>query len=174
MDVTIRRATPADVETLGVVAPAACAEAYGGYWLNAAAFARHLATFGPGPFAEALARTDTRLWVAETDGAIVGFATLILDTVDPIRRRAGGALLSRLYLLGPARARGLGRRLFEVAVEAAGRHGARYVWLESMAAAEEALGAYANWGFREIGRTRFETPVRPELDGMIVMARELR
>lgn len=95
MDATIRIATPDDVETLGIVAPAACAEAYGGCWRNPAAFARYLATFGPRPFAEALARSDTCLRVAEMDGAIVGFATLILDAVDPIRRRAGGALLSR-------------------------------------------------------------------------------
>ncbi len=171
---TIRPATGGDVEMLGIVAPAACAEAYAGFWQDTGAYARHLATFGPASFAAALAQPDTRLWVAETDGAVVGFATLVLDAPDPIRRLAGGALLSRLYLLGPARALGLGRRLFDAAAEAAVRHGADHIWLESMVAADWALSAYADWGFREIGRTRFEKPVRPGLDGMIIMVRELR
>ena len=53
------------------------------------------------------------------------------------------------------------------------RDGATYLWLEAMEAADWALRAYGAWGFRAMGRTQFGKPVRPELRGMIVMARDL-
>ncbi len=169
----VRAATPDDVGPLGIVGPAACAEAYGSFWQLPGAFAAHLATFGPAYFVDLMARPDAHVWVGEVDGTVVGYAVVLLNALDPVERRAGGAELSRLYLLGPARVLGLGRQLLEAATARARRDGATHLWLEAMEAADWALRAYEAWGFRAIGRTRFEKPVRPGLDGMIVMARDL-
>ena len=169
----VRAAMPGDVEPLGIIGPAACAEAYGGFWQQAGAFAEHLATFGPGYFADLLERPDARVWVSEADGAVVGYAVLLSGALDPVERRPGGAELSRLYLLAAARGLGLGRQLLEATMAQARCDGASHLWLEAMEAADWALRAYQAWGFRAIGRTRFEKPVRPELRGMIVMARDL-
>ena len=104
---------------------------------------------------------------------MVGHCSLVSGSADPIEARAGGAELSRLYLIGPARAQGLGRALLEAATAQARRDGAAYLWLQAMTAADWAVGAYGRWGFREIGRTRFGERLKPGLSGMVVMAMEL-
>ncbi|WP_304178039.1 GNAT family N-acetyltransferase [Phenylobacterium aquaticum] len=169
----IRRAGPEDAPLLGVVGPAAYAEAYAFLWDQPAAYAAHLATFSAAAFAAALAQPRTRVWIAHADGAGVGFLLMNLDTPDPIAARPGGAELARIYLLGPARGRGLGERLLQAALEEAKAEGAAYAWLDAMAAADWAHGAYGRWGFRETGKIRFENGTKPELSDMVVMTREL-
>ena len=172
-DARVRAAEAQDIGQLGIIGPAACAEAYAGFWDRPDAYARHLATFGPDSFADLLARPDAHLWVAEVNGTVVGHCALVTGSADPIEARANGAELSRLYLIGPARALGLGRKLLEVAAARARRDGAAYLWLEAMTAADRLVDAYARCGFREIGRTRFGERLKPGLSGMVVMAMEL-
>lgn len=171
--ILIRPASPDDAALLGVIGPAAYAEAYAFLWDQPVAYAAHLATFGAEAFAHALARPRTRIWIAEVAGAAVGFLLMNLDTPDPLAAQPGGAELARIYLLGVARGRGLGERLLEAALETARAEGATYAWLDAMAAADWARGAYAKWGFREAGRIRFEKGTRHELSDMVVMVREL-
>lgn len=171
--ILIRPAGPADAPLLGVIGPAAYAEAYAFLWDQPGPYAAHLATFSAEAFAAALARPGTRIWLAYADGAAVGFLLMNLETPDPLALRRGGAELARIYLLGPSRGRGLGERLLEAAIETARAEGAAYVWLDAMAAADWARGAYAKWGFRETGQIRFEKGTRPELSDMVVMARDL-
>ncbi len=92
---------------------------------------------------------------------------------DPVERRPGGAEIPRIYLLGPARGLGLGRRLLEAAAAEAVGHGASRLWLDAMASAGWARRTYASWGFREIGAARFGKGVREALSGMVVMVRDL-
>ncbi|WP_156134083.1 hypothetical protein [Ensifer sp. ZNC0028] len=42
-----------------------------------------------------------------------------------------------------------------------------------MASAEQARRAYLKWGFVELGVTRFAKPVKADLAGMIVLAKQL-
>lgn len=169
----MRPATMEDLDRLGIVGPAAYAEAYAYLWASPGAYARHLATFSRAAFAELLARPDARVWVAEAEGAVAGFLTMALGSPDPVERRPGGAELHRIFLLGPARGRGLGRRLLDAAAAEATREGAPYLRLDVMASADWARRAYAGWGFREVGAVRFDRGARDELSGMVVMAKEL-
>ena len=169
----IRAAEVRDIDQLGTIGPAAYAEAYSTYWERPDALAEHVATFGSQPVAALLDRPDVYMWVAEVNGVVVGFSTLILGSVDPIEARKDGAELSRLYLVGPARNLGLGRKLLDAVMSKARLEGAAYLWLEAMAAAEQALGAYASWGFCEIGRKKLKERVKPELSDMIVMIKNL-
>jgi GNAT superfamily N-acetyltransferase len=98
---------------------------------------------------------------------------MLLDSPDPVERRPGGAEITRLYLLAPARNLGLGSRLFDAATTEAREHGATYLWLEAMASAEWARIAYARWGFSEIGVSRLQRGAREELTGMVVLAKQL-
>jgi len=156
-----------------VIGPAAYAQAYGHIWGDAAAYTAQLETFGAAAFAEWMAGEDRLCWLATADGAPAGFATLRLESPDPVRGAPGGAELARLYLLGPARGRGLGRALFDAACAAAARGGARHLWLDAMVSAPWAWRAYERWGMRRIGPQRFDRPVLEEHRAMLVLAIDL-
>ena len=101
---------------------------------------------------------------AKWGGAAVGFLSMIVDVVDPIEHRPGGALIPRVYIIGPTQRTGLGRLLLDAAIERAGTEGLSHIWLDVMASATAAARrAYARWGFREIGRRRYERPVKADL-----------
>jgi GNAT superfamily N-acetyltransferase len=172
--VVVRRASLEDAEVLGIVAPAAYAEAYGYLWDRPDAYFEHLRTFGPRAFESLLARPDARLWIGEVGGATVGFLSMIVGSVDPIERRPGGALIPRVYVIGPAQRAGLGRLLLDAAIEQAATEGLSHVWLDVMASATAARRAYATWGFREIGSRRFERPVKAGLSDMVLLMKEVR
>ena len=81
-------------------------------------------------------RQETRAWVAEVDGAVVGHVALH-EAADhptmPAARRATGlsadrfAVMARLMVSPTAQGRGVGRRLLSTAVEGAREQGRRLV-----------------------------------------------
>ena len=87
----IRKALPADVDSLGIIGPAAYAAVYGCLWNNSAALAQQLATFSTASFAELLGRADARVWVAQVDGSIIGFLTMVVGSANPITHEPSGA-----------------------------------------------------------------------------------
>src|SRR5215469_18324898 len=98
----VRRATAEDAEVLGIIGPAAYAEAYGHLWDRSDAYSDHLRTFGLRAFESMLARREARLWIGEVQGAVVGFLSMIVGSVDPVERRLGGAEIPRIYVIEPA------------------------------------------------------------------------
>jgi diamine N-acetyltransferase len=68
---------------------------------------------------------------------------------------------------------GLGRLLLDAAIEQAATEGLSHLWLDVMASATAARLAYAKWSFREIGRHRFERPVKSSLSEMVVLMKEI-
>jgi diamine N-acetyltransferase len=169
----VRRATAQDTEVLGIIGPAAYAEAYGYLWDRPDAYAHQLRTFGAPAFASLLAQPDARSWIVEVGGAAVGFLSMIVGSHDPIERRSGGALIPRIYIVGPAQRMGLGSLLLDAAIEQAATEGLSHLWLDVMASATAARLAYAKWGFREIGRHCFERPVKAGLSDMVVLMKEV-
>jgi hypothetical protein len=101
----VRRATAEDGEVLGIIGPAAYAEAYGYLWDRPDAYCDQLRTFGPQAFESLLARPEARVWIGEAGGTIVGFLSMIVGSVDPIERRPGGAEIPRIYIIGQHSAR---------------------------------------------------------------------
>jgi len=77
----VRRASPEDAEVLGIIGPAAYAEAYSCLWDRPDAYSDQLRTFGRGAFESLLARPDARLWIGEVGGAAVGFLSMIVGPV---------------------------------------------------------------------------------------------
>lgn len=166
----IRRADLTDADDLGVIGPASYLAAYDYLWDDPAALLRHLRTFNAQAFREVIRRSDARVWVAEFDGSVAGFLTMFVNSRDPVLAKPHGAEIPRIYLLPMARGQGLGRRLFESAVDQARSEGMDHVWLDVMASADWAIGAYQRWGFCPIGTDRFEKGVKPELADMIVLS----
>jgi diamine N-acetyltransferase len=170
---TIRSATPSDIPMLGLIGPAAYAEAYGDWWETPAAYYTYLQGFGAAAFTALFALPETRVWVAEIDGAPVGFLTMRLDTPDPISGEAGGAEVGKIYMLGSVRGAGVGRALLEAAEVEAHAEGAAYLWLDSMARAEWAWRTYERWGFVRIGEIVLDSGLKPDRTTLLVMKREL-
>jgi len=170
---TVRRATAQDAEVLGIIGPAAYAEAYGYLWDRPDAYSDQLRTFGAPAFASLLAQPEARLWIGEVEGAAVGFLSMIVGSLDPIERRSGGALISRIYIIGPAQRMGLGRLLLDAAIEQAATERLSHLWLDVMESATAARLAQAKWGFREIGTRQFERPVKAGLSDMVVLMKEI-
>jgi diamine N-acetyltransferase len=158
---------------LGLIGPAAYAEAYGDWWETPAAYYTYLQGFGAAAFAALFALPEARVWVAEVDGAPVGFLTMRLNTPDPISGEAGGAEVGKIYMLGSVRGAGVGRALFEAAEAEARSAGATYLWLDSMARAEWAWRAYERWGFARIGEITLDNGLKPDRTILLVMKREL-
>lgn len=171
---TIRRATLSDIPTLGLIGPAAYAEAYGDWWQTPAAYFAYLEGFGATAFEAFFALPVARVWMAEIDGAPVGFLTMRLDTPDPISGEAGGAEVGKIYMLGSVRGAGAGRALLDVAEAEARAAGAAYLWLDSMARAEWAWRAYERWGFVTVGDIALDNGLKPDRTTLLVMKRRLR
>jgi GNAT superfamily N-acetyltransferase len=170
---TIRRAGPADAATLGTIAPAAYAEAYAHIFADPAAYARRLADFGAEAFARLLARPDARVWCAELDSEVVGFLTLLLGVPDPIDQLPNAAEIPRIYLLGPTRGMGIGAHLLAAAEAEARANGTTTLWLDAMESAPWAWRTYQRWGFEPVGTIRFDQPVKPGLETLIVLRKPL-
>lgn len=166
---SVRPAGEQDADLLGRIGPAAYHTAYAYLWDQPEALAAQLATFNAAAFATLLARPDARVWVAENKGEAAGFLSLISHSPSPVSQRAGGAEIPRIYLLPDAQGCGLGRLLLGTAIEYAAAQGMDYLWLDVMASAERAIAAYQRWGFVEVGRKQFATPVRVGLGEMVVM-----
>jgi len=155
----VRRATAEDVEVLGIIGPAAYADAYGYLWDRPDGYSDHLRTFGVRAFVSLLARPEARLWIGEVRGTVVDFLSMIVGSVDPIARRAGGAEIPRIYVIGPAQRTGLGRLLLDAAIEPAATEGLSHVWLDVMASAT-ARRAYAKWAFEKLADACSKSPSR--------------
>ena len=86
----------------------------------------------------------SRLWVAESDGQVVGFAVLWL-IVDE-------AHIATIAVHPDFRRQGIGRGLLEVLLAAAREAGARLATLEVRAGNAAAQALYRGFGFRVVGR----------------------
>ena len=165
----IRRALPSDAEKLGAIGPAAYSSAYSYLWDNSVALPKQLDTFSAAAFAELLSRTDARVWVAQIDGSLVGFLSMIVGSPNPISLEANGAEIPRLYLLPGAQRLGLGRQLLAAAMEQAHDESLTHIWLDVMASADWARRAYLKWGFSELGSRFFNRPVKAGQNDMVVL-----
>lgn len=171
--VVIRRAKPADAEAMGFVGPAAYAIAYAYMWDDSAAFARQLATFSAAACRDFLARPDARAWVAEIDGDVVGFLTMVLNSPNPVDAAASGAEFPRIYLLPGSGRLGLGRQLMDAAVAAARAEGQQHVWLAVKGSADSAHAAYLKWGFSLHGVVNTKKPVKAGYEALRIMIKHI-
>ncbi len=162
-----------DCASLGVIAPAAYVAAYAWLWNDVAALSEQLATYSAAAMASFMARPDAAVWLAEAEGAMVGFLTMVAPSPDPILGIQTCAELPRIYLLPGAQRLGLGRLMQEEAVREARRLGFTHVWLDVMDSAPHAIAAYQRWGYKVIGETRFDRKVRSDLAGMLVLHKAL-
>src|SRR5688500_4360438 len=142
--VTIRLATPNDVEALGGVTARAYAAAYPGIvpppvldeWI---AHGPDMWTRWRDAQAERGPDHPSRAWVAERDGAIVGYAPTTAATSAYLPPPEGAGELTNLYLDPAAIGTGVGRSLYE--------HAVRYVFARG-------FDPLVVWAFRDNPKAR--------------------
>ena len=171
--IVVRLIAEADFAPLAAVGAAAYAAAYHHMWPRASDLAAHLETFAEPALRAFAASPGAALWVAQSDGRIVGFLSFLASSPDPVTQEPGGAEIPRIFLLPNVTRRGIGRRLFVAAVERGRAAEARYVWLDAMDRADWAVATYLRWGLARIGSTTFPKPVAPGYAGMAVFRMDL-
>lgn len=86
------------------------------------------------------------IFVAEMDGAVVGYISTRLD------REAGKGRIPNLSVTASARGQGLGRALIEHALEYLRAEGMEIAVIETMASNPVGQSLYPSCGFEEVGR----------------------
>ena len=86
------------------------------------------------------------IFVAESDGRIIGYITALID------RDAGKGRIPNLAVASEARGEGLGRRLIDRALDYFRREGMAYAMIETMAQNEIGQHLYPACGFVEVAR----------------------
>jgi ribosomal protein S18 acetylase RimI-like enzyme len=113
-----------------------------------------------------LANPETHLFIAESEGGIIGFSSL--KPVGPDE-----AELSGLIVLERARGRGIGTGLLEKAMDVAMEEGFRRVEVKTEALNLQAIAFYKIQGFHEKGRVK-ENVEGTEVDLMVLEKNLLR
>ncbi|AWV25825.1 hypothetical protein CD187_06080 [Citrobacter youngae] len=153
-----------------MVGPAAYAATYHYLWSDSVALAHQLDTFSKSAFLVLLKRDDSRIWVAEIAGKIIGFLTMLINSENPITHETSGAEISRIYLLPGSQNMGVGMQLLNVAQEYASKLELTHMWLDVMESATAARNAYDKWGFSAIGLKEFPRQVKADLSKMVVLS----
>jgi len=122
--------------------------------------AADLAAFMPGAFsAEAfrarIADPAQRAWIAELDGAPVGFAGAGPCALPHPEVTPTCGELKSLYVAREAQGRGAGRALLDAALAWLERDGPRRLWIGVWSQNERAKAVYAARGFETVGEYGF-------------------
>jgi ribosomal-protein-alanine N-acetyltransferase len=113
-------------------------------------------------FAGLLRRESTRLWVAESDGRVAGYAAVWIV--------ADQAELGDIAVEEAARGRGIGRLLLRTVLREMPALGVRDLFLEVRVSNTVARRLYERHGFEEVGRrTGYYT--RPKEDALVLRLR---
>ena len=165
-NVMIRAATPADALRLSLVASATFLETFAGM-IDGDALVRHCETaHDPGGLA-AVMQAGALAWLAEVDGAPVGYAMLATPALDAAQD--GDIELKKIYLLSRFHGSGAARDLFDAVLAGAGGH--RRMVLGVKADNARAIAFYRKQGFDQIATRRFD--VGGTLYDDVVLARPL-
>lgn len=173
MDFTIRRATTADAEALAELGRATYCETF----VEEFAIpypAEDLAGFLDAAFASARMRAwiedpDQALWLAEADGALVGYAGAGPAALPHPEVRPGDGELKSLYVRRSAQGTGLGRRLFDEALGWLERDGQRTLWIGVWSGNLRAQAVYRARGFEKAGE--YDYPVGRWRDREFILRR---
>ncbi|HEV7196594.1 MAG TPA: GNAT family N-acetyltransferase [Pedococcus sp.] len=126
-------------------------------------------------FEEYLADPARDLFLAENDGAAVGYAMLVTGEPEDPEVRAALSLeptaeLSKIYVLPQAHGGAVAAELMAAALDAARRRGAAGVWLGVNQLNQRAQKFYSKSGFARVGSKRFRVGDRYEDDFVYELA----
>ncbi len=156
--VILRAANAGDALCLGVLGMHVFLDNYCPAGIRPTVAREVLAAFSTETMAALLARPQTQVIVAESDGHLVGFAQITLGTAQELVVAQNPVELDRLYVQEPFTARGVGSRLIRQAEQQAAAAGADVMWLSPWVHNHRALRFYVKHHYEDLGLTwyRFE------------------
>jgi diamine N-acetyltransferase len=125
--------------------------------------------FDPSMFATDIAAADEGVWIAERDGAPVGYATAGACKLPHPDARPEHGELKRIYLLNAAQGSGLGRALFAEAISWLESRRPGPLWIGVWSGNLKAQRFYERNGFAKVGE--YEFPVGSWRDHEFIMRR---
>jgi ribosomal protein S18 acetylase RimI-like enzyme len=147
-DVTIRRATRADIPVLGRLG-ALLVKAHHDFDPKRFIAATSQTSAGYGWFlGTQLEEPEVAVFVAEENGGVVGYAYVGVEDRDYMSLRGPAGVLHDVVVDPAHRARGIGRKLVDAALEFLRRRGAPQVVLSTAQQNEYAQRLFAGAGFR--------------------------
>ena len=169
--VTVRLATPADVDLLADMGARTFRDAFGPD-NDPADVERHVAaTYAPATVAAELARPDSTFLIAESDGRPAGYALLTAGSAIKSVAAEAPVELARIYVESAATGNGVGGALMAAVLGQAARGGHDAIWLGVWERNVRAVRFYERWGFRAAGDKTFTVGLDVQRD--IVMAQRL-
>lgn len=149
--ITLRKALPQDALCLAALGIQVFLDTYATEGIRDAIAQEALDSFSPDSLSKVIARPDTFIALAETDGHLVGFAQVAMNTSHERIANPRAGELQRLYLQERFTGQGIGPRLLEVAEQHARLGGASFLWATVWARNARALAFYPRQGYEHFG-----------------------
>jgi ribosomal protein S18 acetylase RimI-like enzyme len=151
----IRRSTAEDASALALVGAATFLESFAGI-LDGANILEHCAKkHSEASYRAALTAPEAAAWLAEVQGAPVGYALVTPPAELPVPLDPGDLELKRIYLLSRFHDGGVGLHLMKQAIDFAQATGAKRLLLGVYAQNTRAIAFYRRQGFHEVGTRTF-------------------
>lgn len=170
MTIMLRRCGPDDAPALSLIGQATFLESYAGIIPGTDILAHCARQHAVSLYDDWLAAPKAPLWLAELDGAPIGYAGLAAPDL-PVAIDASDVELKRIYVFSKFQAQKVGYQLMEAASAEARTLGFGRVLLGVAKFNTRALAFYQRSGFAIVGERRFEVGANVYDDH--VMARAL-
>lgn len=167
----IRRATAGDAAMLADLAARTFRDAFAADNKAEDMDAYMSVAFTPAQLASELSASGNTFFVAEVEGAPVGYAQLRAGDAPTCVTGPDPVELSRLYVSQAWHGRGAAQALMRALVEEARAAGRRTLWLGVWELNPRAQAFYRKWGFRVVGSHVFVLGTDPQTD--LLMERAL-
>ena len=165
----IRRAGPADAETVSRIASRTFTETFGHLYPDEDLQAFLRDSYAVAKQAVILGHPDYAVWLLEHDGEAIGHAAAGPCGLPHPEVAAGDGELKRLYVLKNWQNGGRGGRLFATALDWLQRDGPRTLWIGVWSQNPGAQRFYARHGFEHVGD--YEFPVGRVRDHEFILRR---
>ena len=155
-DPEIRRATPADAESLSAIGRETFSEAFAHLYPPADLKAFLDSAYGLEKTRADLANPAKAAWLVERDGQVIGHALAgPCKLPHPAVTDLCGEL-DRIYVRAAHQGGGLGSRLFQTTLDWLEKDGPRPLWIGVWSRNDGAQKLYARHGFETVGEYEFE------------------